>query len=179
MKEHRIAKLLLLAVSTGGQQGGRPADLCGAKPPTREAVTTNDAPKPIGPYSPAIKAGGFVFTSAQIAIDPATGKLVSGDIAAQTERVLNNLSAILRAAGTSINYTVKTTVFLKNMSDYEVMNDVYGRFFKKAPPGRSTVEVGRLPKNALVAIDVIAVVPVSDHSISQGILSRSSDIPYQ
>jgi 2-iminobutanoate/2-iminopropanoate deaminase len=123
----------------------------------RDAVSTKDAPAAIGPYSQAIKAGGFVFLSGQIAIDPATGTVIQGDVAAQTERVLKNLSAILGAAGTSLERVVKTTVFLKNMSEFAAMNEVYGRFWKSAPPARSTVEVARLPKDVLVEIDVIAL----------------------
>ena len=123
----------------------------------RDAVSTKDAPAAIGPYSQAIKAGGFVFLSGQIAIDPATGNVVQGDVAAQTERVLKNLSAILGAAGTSLERVVKTTVFLKNMSEFAAMNEIYGKFWKSAPPARSTVEVARLPKDVLVEIDVIAL----------------------
>ena len=123
----------------------------------RDVVSTKDAPQAIGPYSQAIKAGGFVFLSGQIAIDPATANVIQGDVAAQTERVLKNLSAILTAAGTSLDRVVKTTVFLKNMSEFAAMNEVYGRFWKSAPPARSTVEVARLPKDVLVEIDVIAL----------------------
>jgi len=124
----------------------------------REVVATKDAPQAIGPYSQAIKAGGFIFLSGQVALDPATGQLVAGDVAAQTERVLKNLSAVLAAAGSSLAKAVKTTVFLKNMSDFAAMNEVYGKFWKMAPPARSTVEAARLPKDVLVEIDVIAVV---------------------
>src|ERR1035441_5447248 len=106
----------------------------------REVVLTKDAPQPIGPYSQAIKAGGFVFASGQIALDPATGKLIDGDIKAQTERVLKNLSAVLAAAGSSMDRVVRTTVFLKNISDFPAMNEVYGQFFKNEPPSRSTVD---------------------------------------
>jgi 2-iminobutanoate/2-iminopropanoate deaminase len=123
----------------------------------REAIATNDGPKAIGPYSQAIKAGGFVFLSGQIALDPATQQLISGDVAAQTERVLQNLAGILKSAGSSLEQAVKTTVFLKNMSDFAAMNEVYGRYFTEAPPARSTVEVARLPKDVLVEIDVIAL----------------------
>ena len=123
----------------------------------REAVATQQAPAAIGPYSQAIKAGGLVFTSGQISIDPATNQLVKGGISAQTERVLKNIAAILAAAGSSIENVVKTTVFLKNMSDFTAMNDVYGRFFPSTPPARSTVEVARLPKDVLVEIDVVAL----------------------
>ena len=123
----------------------------------RDVVSTKDAPQAIGPYSQAIKAGELVFLSGQIAIDPATSNLIQGDIAAQTDRVLKNISAILAAAGTSLERVVKTTVFLKNMSEFTVMNEVYGKFWKSAPPARSTVEVARLPKDVLVEIDVIAL----------------------
>lgn len=123
----------------------------------REVIATNVGPKAIGPYSQAIKANGFVFLSGQIALDPATQQLIDGDVAAQTERVLQNLSGILQAAGSSIAQVVKTTVFLKNMSDFTAMNQVYGRHFTQAPPARSTVEVARLPKDVLVEIDVIAL----------------------
>jgi 2-iminobutanoate/2-iminopropanoate deaminase len=123
----------------------------------REVIATNDGPKAIGPYSQAVKANGFVFVSGQVALDPATQQLTNGDVAAQTERVLQNLSGILKAAGSSLQQVVKTTVFLKNMSDFAIMNEVYSRHFTQAPPARSTVEVARLPKDVLVEIDVIAL----------------------
>ena len=123
----------------------------------REVIATDDGPTAIGPYSQAIKANGFLFLSGQIALDPATQQLISGDVAAQTERVLKNLSGILTAAGSSLPQVVKTTVFLKNMSDFAAMNEVYGRYFGQAPPARSTVEAARLPKDVLVEIDVIAL----------------------
>ncbi len=123
----------------------------------RDVVSTKDAPQAIGPYSQAIKAGDLVFLSGQIAIDPATSNIIDGNISAQTERVLKNISAILAAAGTSLDRVVKTTVFLKNMSEFAAMNEVYGKFWKSAPPARSTVEVARLPKDVLVEIDVIAL----------------------
>jgi 2-iminobutanoate/2-iminopropanoate deaminase len=123
----------------------------------REVISTPDAPKAIGPYSQAIKAGGFVFTAGQVAIDPATGQVVAGDVAAQTERVMGNLAAILQAAGTGFEKVVRCTVFLKSMNDFVAMNEVYGRYFTVAPPARSTVEVARLPKDVLVEIDVIAL----------------------
>lgn len=124
----------------------------------RDVVITEHAPQAIGPYSQAIKAGGFVFVSGQIPIDPSTGLIPQSDVSAQTERVLNNLKAILTAAGTSLDNVVKTTVFLKSMGDFAAMNEVYSRFWRKAPPARSTVEVSRLPKDVLVEIDVIALV---------------------
>ena len=124
----------------------------------RDVVITEHAPQAIGPYSQAIKAGGFVFVSGQIPIDPTTGLIAQSEVAAQTDRVLQNLKAILTAAGTSLDNVVKTTVFLKSMGDFAAMNEVYARFWKKAPPARSTVEVSRLPKDVLVEIDVIALV---------------------
>jgi 2-iminobutanoate/2-iminopropanoate deaminase len=123
----------------------------------REVIATNDGPKAIGPYSQAIKANGFVFVSGQVALDPATQQLIEGDVSVQTERVMQNLSGILKAAGSSLEQVVKAGVFLKNMSDFAAMNEVYGRYFKHNPPARSTVEVARLPKDVLVEIDVIAV----------------------
>ena len=124
----------------------------------REVISTHDAPQAIGPYSQAIKANGFVFASGQIAIDPATQQVIVGDVAAQTDRVLNNVSNILKAAGSGLEKVVRSTVFLKNMSDFAAMNEVYGRYFTAAPPARSTVEAARLPKDVLVEIDVIALV---------------------
>jgi len=124
----------------------------------REVITTKDAPQAIGPYSQAIKAAGMVFCSGQIALDPATGSVVAGDVAQQTERVLKNLAAVLAAAGSGLDRVVKTTVFLKSMGDFAAMNEVYGRHFKSTPPARSTVEAARLPRDVLVEIDVIALV---------------------
>jgi 2-iminobutanoate/2-iminopropanoate deaminase len=124
----------------------------------RDVVITEHAPQAIGPYSQAIKAGGFVFVSGQIPIDPTTGLIAQSEVSAQTDRVLQNLKAILTAAGTSLDNVVKTTVFLKSMGDFAAMNEVYARYWKKAPPARSTVEVSRLPKDVLVEIDVIALV---------------------
>jgi 2-iminobutanoate/2-iminopropanoate deaminase len=124
----------------------------------REVISTHDAPQAIGPYSQAIKANGFVFASGQVAIDPATQQVIVGDVAAQTDRVLKNVASILRAAGTGLEKVVRSTVFLKNMSDFQAMNEVYGRYFSAAPPARSTVEAARLPKDVLVEIDVIALV---------------------
>jgi 2-iminobutanoate/2-iminopropanoate deaminase len=123
----------------------------------REIISTKDAPQAIGPYSQAIKANGFVFTSGQIAIDPATQQVIDGDVAVQTDRVLRNLSEILEAAGSGLGKVVRATVFLKNMGDFAAMNGVYGKYFSSAPPARSTVEVARLPKDVLVEIDVIAL----------------------
>lgn len=122
----------------------------------REIIATDQAPKAIGPYSQAIKTAGLIFTSGQIAIDPATQQVISGDVAAQTDRVLKNLSAVLEASGSGLEKVLRCTVFLKNMGDFAAMNEVYGRYFSQAPPARSTVEVARLPKDVLVEIDVIA-----------------------
>jgi 2-iminobutanoate/2-iminopropanoate deaminase len=123
----------------------------------RDVIATKEGPEAIGPYSQAIRANGFVFVSGQVAIDPATQQFVAGDVAAQTERAIKNLAGILKAAGSSLERVVRATVFLKNMGDFAAMNEVYGKHFSSAPPARSTVEVARLPKDALVEIDVIAL----------------------
>ena len=125
----------------------------------REVISTSDAPKAIGPYSQGVRADGLVFTAGQVAFDPKTQQIVDGDISAQTERVMQNLSAILAAAGCGMRDVIRSTVFLKNMDDFAAMNAVYTKYFSTAPPARSTVEVSRLPKNALVEIDMIAVAP--------------------
>ena len=126
---------------------------------TKEIIATEDAPRAIGPYSQAVRAGNFVFASGQIPIDPATGEFVPGGIAEQTEQVLKNLTALFAAAGVGLNQIVKTTVFLADMNDFIAMNEVYGRFFSEAPPARSTVQAARLPRDAKVEIEAIAVVP--------------------
>jgi len=123
----------------------------------RQVISTDRGPKAIGPYSQAVRANGLVFLSGQIPLDPNTQQLISGDIAAQTERELQNISGILEAAGSSIGQVIKTTVFLKDMNDFAAMNEVYGRYFTANPPARSTVEVARLPKDVLVEIEVIAL----------------------
>jgi 2-iminobutanoate/2-iminopropanoate deaminase len=123
----------------------------------REVIATDHAPKAIGPYSQAIRAAGLVFTSGQVAIDPATQQVVTGDVAAQTDRVMKNLAAVLQAAGTSLDKVLRCTVFLKSMNDFAAMNEVYGRYFPQAPPARTTVEAARLPKDVLVEIDVVAL----------------------
>ena len=124
----------------------------------RNAVSTAKAPQAIGPYSQAIKANGFIFVSGQIAIEPESGNIIGGNVTEQTERVMQNLAAILAAAGSGMERVVRSTVFLKSMADFPAMNEVYGRHFTAPPPARSTVEVARLPKDVLVEIDVIAVV---------------------
>lgn len=122
----------------------------------KDIVLTDRGPKPIGPYSQAVKSNGFVFVSGQVALDPKTNEFVGADVRQQTERVLENLKAILEASGVSFNHVVKTTVFLKDMNDFSAMNEVYARYFAAAPPARSTVQAARLPKDALVEIDLIA-----------------------
>ena len=124
----------------------------------REVIATDLAPKAIGPYSQAIRAQGLIFTSGQVAIDPANQQVIAGDVSVQTARVLKNLDAILQISGSSLEKVLRCTVFLKNMGDFAAMNEVYGQYFKQAPPARSTVEVARLPKDVLVEIDVIALV---------------------
>lgn len=123
----------------------------------REMVKTDDAPAAIGPYSQAIKANGFVFLSGQIALDPRTGQMVGQDIKTQARRVLDNIRAVLEAAGSSLDRVVKCTVFLKDMNDFGPMNEEYGSYFREVPPARSTVQVAKLPRDALVEIDVIAL----------------------
>jgi len=122
-----------------------------------EPVATDRGPKAIGPYSQAIKANGFVFISGQIPLDPATQQLVQGDVAKQTERVLENLKGIAEAAGSSLNRAVKTSVFLADMGDFTAMNEVYARYFTAHAPARSTVQVARLPRDVRVEIDLIAL----------------------
>ena len=119
-------------------------------------VSTEKAPKAIGPYSQAIRSGDLIFTSGQIPLDPATQQLVQGDIRAQTERVMENLAAVLQAAGVSFEHVVKTTIFLADLDDFAIVNEIYGRRFTKNPPARSTVQVAALPKGARVEIDLIA-----------------------
>jgi 2-iminobutanoate/2-iminopropanoate deaminase len=122
----------------------------------KEIVTTDRGPKPIGPYSQAVKTNGFLYLSGQVALDPKTNEMSTGDTRQQTERVLENIKGILEAAGSNLHHVVKTTVFLKDMNDFPAMNEVYARYFTAAPPARSTVQAARLPKDALVEIEVIA-----------------------
>ena len=123
----------------------------------KQIVTTPSAPKAIGPYEQAIKVGDFIYASGQIPLDPSTGNLVEGNIAVQTRRVMENLKAVLTAAGSSLERVVKTTVFLKNISDFGAMNEVYGEYLENVRPARSTVAVADLPRGALVEIDLIAI----------------------
>lgn len=124
----------------------------------RQAVSTPSAPAAIGPYSQAIRAGSLLFVSGQIPIDPATGNMVDGDVAAQTHRVLQNINAILKAAGATLDDVVRTTVYLADMNDFGAMNTVYGTYFSSPAPARATVQAARLPRDARVEIDVIASV---------------------
>jgi 2-iminobutanoate/2-iminopropanoate deaminase len=121
-------------------------------------VSTGNAPKAIGPYSQAVVHNGLAFLSGQIPLDPTTGAMAAGDIAAQTERVLENLRAVLEAAGASLSSVLKTTVFLKDMGDFAGMNEVYARYFPENPPARSTVQAAKLPRDVMVEIDAIAAV---------------------
>ena len=122
-----------------------------------QVITTDQAPRAIGPYSQAVMANGFIFVSGQIPIDPASGQIVFSDIAEQTRRVMNNLSAILAAAGTDLSRIVRTTIYLKDMHDFEEMNRVYAEFFSGPKPARATVQVARLPRDVSIEIDAIAV----------------------
>jgi 2-iminobutanoate/2-iminopropanoate deaminase len=123
----------------------------------KQSVSSADAPKAIGPYSQAVRAGQFLFASGQVPIDPATGNMIDGDIRAQTRRVFENLSAVLGAAKLSFADVVKTTVFLADMNDFAAMNEVYGTYFAEPYPARATVQVARLPKDARVEIDLVAI----------------------
>ena len=123
----------------------------------RQAVSAPDAAKPIGPYSPAIRAGNLLFLSGQVAFDPVSGTLIDGDISAQTDQVMRNIGALLKAGGTDFAHVVRTTVFLADMGEFAKMNEVYARYVVTPPPARSTVQVARLPRDARVEIDVIAV----------------------
>ena len=122
-------------------------------------ISTKDAPAAIGPYSQGVRAGNMVFLSGQIPLDPATGQLINGDISAQTERVMSNLGAVLKASGGEFRNVVRTTIYLTNLADFQIVNEVYGRWFPSNPPARATVQVAALPKGAHVEIDAIAVIP--------------------
>jgi 2-iminobutanoate/2-iminopropanoate deaminase len=122
----------------------------------REVIRSEKAPKAIGPYEQALKVDGWVFTSGQIALDPATGAMVEGGIGAQTRQVLENLRAVLEAAGTSMSRVVKTTVYMTNLADFQKMNEIYAEYFSQGKPARSTVGVAALPRGAMIEIDVVA-----------------------
>ena len=124
----------------------------------KETISTENAPGAIGPYSQAVRTGNLVFCSGQIPIDPATGEFISNDVAEQTRQVLKNLSAVLEAAGTDLNNVVKTTVFLADMNDFTAMNEIYAEFFSDNKPARATVQAARLPRDARVEIECIAVI---------------------
>ena len=124
----------------------------------RQAVSTPSAPKAIGPYSQAVRAGSLLFVSGQVPIDPATGHIITGDIAAQTHRVFQNIGEILTAGGASFDHVVRTTVFLADLNDFAAMNEVYATYFTAPAPARATVQVSRLPRDARIEIDVIASV---------------------
>lgn len=123
----------------------------------KDVIATAKGPKAIGPYSQAIRANGFIFVSGQVAFDPVNGQIIEGDVAKQTARVLENLKAIIEAAGSSLDKAVRATVFLKDMNDFAAMNEIYARYFPQNPPARSTVEVARLPRDVRVEIDLIAL----------------------
>jgi 2-iminobutanoate/2-iminopropanoate deaminase len=123
---------------------------------SKEVISTPNAPAAIGPYSQAVRTGNLIFVSGQIPLDPATGQLVRGDIGTQTQQVLENLAAVLEAAGSSLAKVVKTTVYLRDLGEFGRMNEIYGRFFSGDPPARATVQVARLPRDAAVEIDVVA-----------------------
>lgn len=123
----------------------------------RNVISTEKAPSAIGPYSQAVKTGGFVFVSGQIPLDPVTGEILSTDVQEQTGQVIRNLEAVLTAAGSSLAQVVKTTVFIKDMNEFSKINQVYSQYFKENPPARSTVEVARLPKDVRVEIEAIAI----------------------
>jgi 2-iminobutanoate/2-iminopropanoate deaminase len=123
----------------------------------KQIILTSDAPAPIGPYSQAVRANGFLFCSGQIALDPKTGVVVAADVESQTKRVMQSIEALLAAGGSSFQKVVKTTIFLKNMADFPRVNEIYGGYFKSEPPARSTIEVARLPKDVLVEIEVTAL----------------------
>lgn len=125
---------------------------------SKQAISTSAAPAAIGPYSQAIRSGNLLFVSGQIPLDPVSGQIAEGDVAAQTERVMQNLSGILQAAGSSLAQVLRTTVYLTDMADLAKMNEVYARFFTECPPARATVQVARLPRNVSVEIDLIAEV---------------------
>jgi 2-iminobutanoate/2-iminopropanoate deaminase len=122
----------------------------------KKIVSTNEAPAAIGPYSQAVRSGSFLFCSGQIPLDPKSGQIVAGDITAQTRRVLDSIAALLRADGLTFDNVVKTTIFLTDLNNFQLVNEVYGSYFKQDPPARSTVQVSALPKNANVEIEIIA-----------------------
>src|ERR1041385_3792077 len=131
----------------------------------KKIISTNEAPAAIGPYSQAVRSGSLLFCSGQIPLDPKSGQIVSGDITAQTQRVLDNIAAVLRAEGLSFDNVVKTTIFLTNLGDFQRVNEIYGSYFKQDPPARSTVQVSALPKGTNVEIEVIAAAAEADQTV--------------
>ena len=123
----------------------------------KKIISTSEAPGAIGPYSQAVRSGSFLFCSGQIPLDPKSGQIIPGDIAAQTRRVLDNIGAVLKAEDLTFDHVVKTTIFLTNLGDFQTVNEVYGSYFKQDPPARSTIQVAALPKGANVEIEVIAI----------------------
>ena len=130
----------------------------------KEIISTPNAPQAIGPYSQAVRVGSFVHTAGQIALDPETGQMVAGDVTAQAEQVMKNLTAVLAAAGTSLDNVLKTTIFLRFIKDFGAVNEVYGQYFGEGKPARSTVAVSALPLKALVEIEVVALVPPAEEA---------------
>ena len=130
----------------------------------KKIISTNEAPAAIGPYSQAVRSGNFLFCSGQIPLDPKSGQIISGDITAQTRRVLDNIAALLRVEGLTFDNVVKTTIFLTNLNDFQIVNEIYGSYFKHAPPARSTVQVTALPKGANVEIEAIAAVEPAEQT---------------
>ena len=133
----------------------------------KKIISTNEAPGAIGPYSQAVRSGNFLFCSGQIPLDPKSGQIVPGDIAAQTRRVLDNIAAVLRAEGLTFDNVVKTTIFLTDLGDFQTVNEVYGSYFKQSPPARSTVQVSALPKGAKVEIEAIAAAGEAEHMLAE------------
>ena len=130
----------------------------------KKIISTTEAPAAIGPYSQAVRSGNFLFCSGQIPLDPKSGQIVSGDIATQTRRVLDNIGAVLKAEGLTFENIVKTTIFLTDLGDFQTVNEIYGSYFKQQPPARSTVQVSALPKGAKVEIEVIAIPDTGESS---------------
>ena len=130
----------------------------------KKIISTSEAPAAIGPYSQAVRSGNFLFCSGQIPLDPKSGQIVSGDIATQTRRVLDNIGAVLKAEGLTFENIVKTTIFLTDLGDFQTVNETYGSYFKQQPPARSTVQVAALPKGAKIEIEVIAIADNGDSS---------------
>src|ERR1700747_347122 len=132
----------------------------------KKVISTSEAPGAIGPYSQAVRSGRLLFCSGQIPLDPKSGQIVPGDIAAQTRRVLDNIAAVLRAEGLTFDYIIKTTIFLTNLGDFQTVNEIYGSYFKQNPPARSTVQVSALPKGANIEIEVIADASDSEQTVA-------------